>query len=97
MPDDTNRQVIWKYLWDQLEKARYEQAIASSRFDLLVRSVSSGLPDPDAALVIQKATQEANAALLRYMGVLKKFTDFTLYGTVPEDLLPPEPTGKTAE
>ena len=89
--DYSNRQVVWQYLWDQLEKARYEQATASARFDLLVKAIPPGIPHPDGALYIQKATQEANAALLQYMGVLKRFTDFTLYGTVPEDLLPQQP------
>ena len=34
--------------------------------------------------------QDSNTALLQYMKVLKRFTDFTLYGTIPEDLLPPQ-------
>uniref|UniRef100_Q01RI4 Uncharacterized protein n=1 Tax=Solibacter usitatus (strain Ellin6076) TaxID=234267 RepID=Q01RI4_SOLUE len=88
MLDDTYRQVIWQYLWNELEKARYEQATASARFDLLVKEVPTGIPDPDVSLRIQKATQQANAALLQYMRVLKRFTDFTLYGIVPEDLPP---------
>uniref|UniRef100_Q01PA2 Uncharacterized protein n=1 Tax=Solibacter usitatus (strain Ellin6076) TaxID=234267 RepID=Q01PA2_SOLUE len=93
----SNRQAVWQYLWDELEKARYEQANASARFDLQVKEVPTGIPDPDVSLRIQKATQQANAALLQYMRVLKRFTDFTLYGAIPEDRLPLEPKGKAAE
>uniref|UniRef100_Q01PA5 Uncharacterized protein n=1 Tax=Solibacter usitatus (strain Ellin6076) TaxID=234267 RepID=Q01PA5_SOLUE len=89
MLDYSKRQEVWRHLWDQLEKARYEQLIASACFDLLVKSGPSGLPHPDGSLRIQKASREANAALLQYMDALKRFRDFSLNGTVPEDLLPP--------
>jgi hypothetical protein len=97
MPDYSKRQEVWRHLWDQLEKARYVQATARAHFDLLVKAGPSGLPHPDGSLLIQKATREANAALVQYMRALKRFTDFNLHGSAPEDLLPPEPKGKAAE
>ena len=100
MPDYSNRQEVWQHLWDQLETARYVQATARVRSDLLIKAGPSGLPYPDGSLLIQKATREANAALLQYMQALKRFTDFNLHGKVPQDpqdLLPPEPKIKTAE
>jgi hypothetical protein len=88
MPDYSKRQEVLQHLWDQLEKARYAQVIASARFDLLVKAGPSGLPHPDGSLLVQRANREANAALLQYMQAQKRYTEFTLHGTIPEDLLP---------
>ena len=93
----SNRQAVWQYLWDELEKVRYEQVIASARFDQLVTAGPSGPRHPDGSLLIQKAAREANAALLQNMHALKRFTDFTLWGIVPEDLHAPDSRDKAAE
>ena len=96
MLEYANRQQVWQQLWDQLAKAREVHVTASARFDLLVNAGPSGLPHPDGSLLIQNANREANMALQCYIQALKRFSDFTLYGKVPADLLPPEEPKRTA-
>jgi hypothetical protein len=81
MLEYANRQDIRQRLWEELGKARTEH-VAASRCELLVNESPAGLPQADGAF--------RGSALQDYMRALKRFTDFTLNGTVPEDLLPPE-------
>lgn len=83
------RQEIGQRLCDQLDRARVAHRTACERFDLLVQECPAGLPHPDGALGIQQAGRDSRSALQHYMQVLN-LTDFTLYGTIPEDLLPPD-------
>jgi hypothetical protein len=85
-----DRQEIRQRLWEDLAKAQTAHLDASGRFDLLVKEGPSGLPHPDGALRVQQVGRESRAALQGYMQALKRFTDFTLRGTIPEDLLPPD-------
>jgi hypothetical protein len=78
MLEYANRQDIRQRLWEELDKARVEHLAPCRPFDLLVNESPTGLPHPD-----------GRTALQAYMRALKRFTDFTLNGTVPEDLLPP--------
>jgi hypothetical protein len=55
-------------------------------FDSLVKQVPTELPYPDGILSIQRAGMEAHVALEGYMRALKRYTDFTLYKVIPEDL-----------
>ena len=68
---------------------RVEHVAASRQFELLVNDSPAGLPHPDGALQMHQAGRDSRSALQDYMRALKRFTDFTLNGTVPEDLLPP--------
>ena len=83
-------QEIWQRLWEDLEKAKTAYLAADGRFDRLVKECPSGHPHPDGTLHVQQVGRESRAALEGYMKALKRFTDFTLHGTIPEDLLPPE-------
>jgi hypothetical protein len=80
------RQEISRQLWDQLDKARVQHMAASERFSLLTKESLGCLPAPDGALSIQQAGADSRLALRHYMTALKRFSDFTLYGTLPEDL-----------
>ena len=84
------RQEIRQRLWEDLATAQTTHLAASGRFDLLVKEGPSGLPHPDGALHVQQVGRESRAALQGYMQALKRFTDFTLRGTIPDDLLPPD-------
>ncbi len=87
MLEYANRHDIRQRLWDELDKARVEHLAASRQFEVLVNDSPAGLPNPDGALRMQQSG--SRSALQDYMRALKRFTDFTLNGTVPEDLLPP--------
>uniref|UniRef100_Q01XH3 Uncharacterized protein n=1 Tax=Solibacter usitatus (strain Ellin6076) TaxID=234267 RepID=Q01XH3_SOLUE len=91
MLEYANHQDIRQRLWDELETARAEHVAASRQFDLTVHESPSGLPHPDGVLRMQQVGRNAGSALQDYMRALKRFTDFTLNGTIPPDLLPPAP------
>jgi hypothetical protein len=84
------RPEISKRLSDQLDQARVAHHTACERLNLLVKECPGELPHPDGALRIQHAGRNSSSALQRYMAALNRYTDFTLYGTIPEDLLPPD-------
>lgn len=84
----SERYEISQRLWEQLDKARQEHAAATERFNLLIKEPLGELPHPDGSLSIRQAGEASRFALLHYMNALKRFTDFTLDGTVPEDILP---------
>ena len=90
MSDYSQRLEIGNLLKAQLDKARAAHLAASARFDLLIRETPAGLPHPDGTLRIQQAGSDTRTALQQYMSALKRFSDFTVSGIVPEDLIPPE-------
>jgi hypothetical protein len=90
MLSDSRRQEIRERLWDQLDTARAAHHAASERFALAVKEGPAGLPPSDGVLHIQQAGADLRSALQHYMCALKRFTEFTLDGTIPEDLLPPD-------
>ena len=90
MPDYAKRLEVGRVLKEQLDQAYAAHIAAGARFDLIVKEGPSGLPHPDGVLRMQQAGSEAKAALNHYMWALKRFSDFTLSWTVPEDLLPPD-------
>jgi hypothetical protein len=60
-----------------VDAARIEYTVASAEFDLMVRDVPSGIPQPDdGSLRIQKAGQASRAALQHYMRALKRYAGF---------------------
>jgi hypothetical protein len=89
MLEYSERLEIRQRLWDQLDKAQTAHVAAGEWFDLLKES-PAGLPQPDGALRIQQAGKDSTSTLQHYINMLKRFTDFALYGTIPEDLLPPD-------
>ena len=84
------RQEIRRRRWDELATAQAAHRVASDRFRLTVGESPSGIPYPDGSLLIQQVAKESKSALQRYMRALKRFTDFTLYGTIPDDSHPPD-------
>jgi hypothetical protein len=89
MLTDLEHQEISQRLRRDLGKAQVALLSARRRFHLLVREGPSGLPQPDGALHVQQVGKESSAALQGYMQALKRLTELTLYGTIPEDLMPP--------
>ena len=79
---------IGKILAQQLEVARRSSIVARKRFDAVIRSVPCGLPHPDGAFRVEQAGKEARRALQSYCSALKRYADFVLCKTVPEDLDP---------
>ena len=64
---------ILQFLREQLDVARIEYTVASAEFDLMVKEVPSGIPQPDGHLRIHEAGQASRAALENYMRALKRF------------------------
>jgi hypothetical protein len=55
---------ILEFLREQVDAARTEYIAASAEFDLMIRDLPSGMPQPDGSLRIQKAGQ-ASGRLFR--------------------------------
>ncbi len=81
---------IEERLKGELDKARAEYGAASRKFDLLIKDIPSGIPQPDGELRIRQTAQASSAALQKYALALKRFSQYTLSGTVPKDLIPPD-------
>lgn len=89
---EPNRHDIRMQLWNELNQAQVQYASATSRFDFLVQECPAGIPHPDGSLRIQQAGRDSRAALQHYLIALKRFTDITLNGSIPENLrLPAQP------
>ena len=86
---EANRPEIRQRLWEQLDKARAEHLAPIARFDPLIREIPAEFPHPDGSLGVQRAGKDSRSALESYVHALKRFTDFVLNGTIPEDLLLP--------
>ena len=72
----------------ELDKAREEYEIASRAFDLMVKDIPSGIPQPDGDLRIRQTAEASRAALRKYTLALKRFSQYTLSGIVPIDKSP---------
>jgi hypothetical protein len=83
---ESTRNTIVRVLADELEDAQSSHTAASKRFDCLIKKVPSGLPHPDGADRMHAAGREAHVALQAHMHALKRYSDFLLYGIVPDDL-----------
>ena len=67
---------ILQFLREQVDVARIEYTKASAAFDLIVKDLPSGVPEPDGSLRIHTAGQASRAALQHYMRALKRLVDF---------------------
>ena len=72
----------------ELDRAREEYGTASRAFDLMVKDIPSGIPQPDGDLRIRQAAEASRAALRNYTLALKRFSLYTLSGIVPIDKSP---------
>ena len=79
---------IEQRLKGELDKAREAYGAASREFDLLIKGIPSGIPQPDGDLRIRQAGKASRAALRNYTLALERFSQYTLAGIVPEDLPP---------
>jgi hypothetical protein len=77
---------IEKRLKSELDKARDEYAVASREFDLLLKDIPSGIPQPDGELRIRQTAEASRVALRKYTFALRRFSQYTLAGIVPEDM-----------
>ena len=75
-------------LKEELDNAHEEYARASREFDLMIMEIPSGIPQPDGGLRIRKGGEASRAALRKYTLALKRFSEYTLEGVVPEDMPP---------
>ena len=75
---------IEQRLKGELDKAREAYGAASREFDLLIKDIPSGIPQPDGDLRIQQAGKASRAALRNYTFALKRFSQYTLAGIVPK-------------
>jgi hypothetical protein len=80
---------IEERLKGDLEKARSEYQAACGEFHSLVKDIPTGIPQPDGELRIRQTGEASRAALQNYTLALKRFSEYTLSGIVPKDLLPP--------
>ena len=85
--DEDRRREIARVLTLELDQAHSAYATASLAFDGIVKQVPSGIPHPDGGFRIGIAGKDSRAALERYMRALRRFTDFTVHGTVPGEFL----------
>jgi hypothetical protein len=88
MGDYSERVAMGNILKQQIEQARLAHVAATAKFDLVVRERPGSVPHPDGTLRIQQAGVESRHALELYMAAVKRFSDFTISGVVPDDLLP---------
>ena len=58
---------IEQRLKGELDKAREAYGAASREFDLLIKGIPSGIPQPDGGLRIQQASEASRAALQNYL------------------------------
>ena len=77
---------IEQRLKGELDKAREAYGAASREFDLLIMSIPSRIPQPHGDLRIQQTAEASRAALQTYLLALKRFSQYTLRGIVPEDM-----------
>ena len=83
--DSAKRQEFGNRLKCELDKAQTEYSFATQTFDRIVKEVPTRVPQPDGDLRIRQAGTATRLALEQYIVALRRFTDFTLRGTVPED------------
>mgnify|MGYP003701391399 CR=1 FL=1 len=88
MSDYSKRANVGTRLKEKVDQAHAEYLAASARFDALVKETPSGLPHPDGAMRIQQAGLASRTALQRYMWAMKRFAEYSVSGTVPDDLEP---------
>ena len=69
-----------------LDRAREKYQAACGEFHSLVKDIPSEIPSPDGELRIRQTGAASKAALQNYSRALKRFSQYMLSGTVPEDL-----------
>jgi hypothetical protein len=84
---------IQRRLMKELSDAQSAYHAANTRFHMLVKEVPSGIPAPDGPRRIWEAGVESRVSLEKYTRAMKRYSEFALYGTIPEDLRDLENSG----
>jgi hypothetical protein len=79
-------QVIFEILKAEVDQASDEYSRSKQIFWQVSAEVPTGLPHPDGTQRIANASRAQTAAMVAYTRALRRFNEFLLNGTVPEDL-----------
>jgi hypothetical protein len=77
---------IQRRLMKELSDAQSAYYAANVRFHTLVKEVPSGIPPPDGPRRILEAGLESRLNLEKYTRAMKRYSEFAIRGTIPEDL-----------
>lgn len=87
---------IFAALKTEVDQAREEYTRAKRDFWHISAEVPTGFPHPDGMQRIANASRAQTAAMVAYTRALRRFNEFLLNGTVPEDLKKPGETASKA-
>jgi hypothetical protein len=87
----SNRLEVEDILRNDLERAKKEYEAARRNFWQVCSDVPSGIPHPDSERRILKTALVQTHAMNGLATALKRFNDYLINGTVPEDLKPADP------
>lgn len=79
-------QSIFEILRAEVDRASQEYAKAKQNFWHISADVPTGLPHPDGRQRIENASHAQTSAMIAYTRALRRFNEFLLNGTIPEDL-----------
>ena len=82
------KSLISARLKDELDAARAEYDLATVFFTTVVRDLPSSIPVLDSTLRIKQSGKASRLALERYVAALRRFSEYTLNGKIPDDLRP---------
>jgi hypothetical protein len=80
------REEIRRRLMKELGDAQSAYNAANARFNVLVKEVPAGIPAPDGSLRIWQAGIESRLNFEKYTRAVRRYSEFALHGTIPEDL-----------
>lgn len=79
-------QSIFEILRAEVDQACEAYAKAKQNFWHISADVPTGLPHPEGRQRIENASRAQTVAMVAYTRALRRFNEFLLNGTVPEDL-----------
>jgi hypothetical protein len=77
---------VQRRLMKELSDAQSAYNAANTRFYMLLKEIPSGLPAPDGSQRILEAGIASRVNLERYTRAMKRYSEFAISGTIPEDL-----------
>lgn len=79
-------QSIFEFLRLEVDRASEEYTQAKHNFWHVSADIPSGFPHPDGKQRIENAARAQTAAMIAYTRALKRFNEFLINGTVPDDV-----------
>ena len=79
-------QSIFEILRAEVDLASANYIKAKEDFWRISADVPTGFPHPDGIQRIENASRSQTAAMIAYTGALRRFNEFLLNGTIPEDV-----------